>query len=126
MHLNTLTKIKNAFQKKQERVKIPYTQFDFAIVEGLAKRGYVESAAKKGKGVKRIIDIKLAYKEGVPAVSGMKFFSKSSRRVYLGYKDMQKSHDGYGYYFFSTPKGIMTNIEARRNKVGGELLFEIW
>lgn len=126
MYWNTLTKIKNALERKHDRIKVPSTKLDLAIVEALVRHGYLESAAKKGKGVKKIIDIRLKYKEGVPAISGIKFFSRPSRRVYMGYEDMQRSKSGYGYFFFSTPMGLMTNIEARKNKVGGEMLFEIW
>ena len=126
MYWNTLTKIKNALAKKHDRVKVSSNKLDLAIAEALVKYGYIESAAKKGKGVKKIIDIRLKYKDGAPAISGIKFFSRPSRRVYMGYADMKKSKSGYGYFFFSTPMGLMTNIEARKNKVGGELLFEIW
>ena|SRR3989338_2316946 len=126
MYWNTLTKIKNALERKHDRIKVPSTKLDLAIVEALVKHGYLDAAVKKGKGVKKIIDIRLKYKEGVPAISGIKFFSRPSRRVYIGYDDMQKSRSGYGYFFFSTPNGLMTNIEARKNKVGGEMLFEIW
>lgn len=127
MYLNTLTKIRNAYNRKFERVKVPFGRLDMAILEVLAKRGYLESVAKKGRGVKKIIEAKLKYdKDNAPAISGLKFISRPSRKMYLGYKDMRKSHDGYGYFVFSTPKGILTNIEARKNKVGGEILFEIW
>lgn len=127
MYHNTIIKIKNGLARKFERVKVPYSNLDMAILESLAKHGYLESVSKKGRGVKRIIEAKLKYdKTGQPSISGVKFISRSSRRLYVGYKDMKKSHDGYGYFIFSTPKGILTNIEARKNKVGGEILFEIW
>ena len=126
MYWNTLTKIKNAGQRKHDRIKVPSTKLDLAIAETLVKHGYLDSAVKKGKGAKKIIDIRLKYKDGVHAISGIKFFSRPSRRVYVGYEEMKKSRSGYGYYFFSTPMGLMTNIEARKNKVGGEMLFEIW
>ena len=127
MYLNTLTKIKNAYHRKFDRVKVPYGSLDMAVLEALAKCGYLESVSKKGKGVKRIIEAKLKYdKDKKPKMAGLKFISKPSRRIYVGYKDIKKSHDGYGYFIFSTPKGILTNIEARKDKVGGEILFEIW
>lgn len=127
MYLNTLIKIKNAYHRKFDRVKVPYGSLDLAILETLLKCGYVESVAKKGRGVKRIIEAKLKYdKDGKAAMSGLKFVSRPSRRIYVGYKDIKKSHDGYGYFIFSTPKGILTNVDARKNKVGGEILFEIW
>lgn len=127
MYHNTLTKIKNALHRKFERVKVNYSSLDMAILETLAKCGFVESVSKKGRGVKKIIEIKLKYdKDGSGAISGIKFLSRPSRRLYVGYKDMKKSHDGYGYFVFSTPKGVLTNIDARKEKVGGEVLFEIW
>lgn len=127
MYWNTLTRIKNALSKKHDRVKVPYTAFDLSILEALAKYGYIDSVAKKGKGVKRIIDVKLKYNDNnEPVINDIKFISRPSRRVYKGYKDMKKSRSGYGFFFFSTPDGLMTNIEARKKKVGGELLFEIW
>ena len=127
MYLNTLIKIKNAYHRKFDRVKVPYSSLDMAILEALVKCGQLESVAKKGRGVKRIIETKLKYDtDNKAAMSGLKFISRPSRRIYVGYKDIKKSHDGYGYFIFSTPKGILTNIEARKNKVGGEILFEIW
>lgn len=127
MYLNTLIKIKNAYHRKFERVKAPYSSLDLAILETLAKAGYFESVSKKGRGVKKTIEVKLKYdKDGKAAVSGLKFISRPSRRIYVGYKDIKKSHDGYGYFILGTPKGILTNIDAKKNKVGGEILFEIW
>jgi len=126
MYLDTLVRINNASQRKYERIKIPFSKMDLAILESMVKCGYLESAVKKGRGVKRIIEIKLKYNNGEPAISETKVFSRSSRRMYFGYKDIKKSHQGYGKYFFSTPKGILTGEEARKNKVGGEILFEIW
>src|SRR3989338_7292776 len=127
MYYDILTRIQNGLSRKYERIKVPYSKFDMAILESLAKQGYVEQVQRKGRGVKRIIEVKLKYgNEGAPTISGVKFFSKSSRRLYCGYRDMKRSHQGFGHYFFSTPKGVLTNKEARKEKVGGEILFEIW
>lgn len=98
-----------------------------AVVDSLVANGFVESATRKGRGVKRIIDIRLKYDaDKRPAIEEMRFISKPSRRVYIGYRDLKKSRQGYGKYILSTPKGIMSGYEARSQKVGGELLFEIW
>lgn len=126
MYLNTLTKLKNAYARKFDRIKLPYSSFDLAILETLEKCGFVESVSKKGRGTKRIIEAKLKYDDGKSALSGIKFISKPSRRMYVGYKDIKKSHDGYGFYILSTPNGILNNLDAKKSKVGGELLFEIW
>lgn len=126
MYTDTLTRIKNGVQKKMDRVKAPYSKLDMAITESLAAKGYIESATKKGRGVKKIIEIKLKYDEDGPAISGIKFISKPSRKIYIKYQDMQRSRYGLGNFFISTSKGIMTEQEARKNKVGGKILFEIW
>jgi len=127
MYWDSLIRIKNGLERKYERVKVPYSRFDMSILESLAKEGYVESVARKGRGVRRIIDVKLKYDEnGEPAISGLKFVSRPSRRLYTGYMDIKKSRQGFGHYFLSTPEGILMENEARKKKVGGQVLFEIW
>ena len=94
---------------------------DMEVAELLAKHKFVDSVAKKGRLPKRAIEIKLN-----GGVSDFKFVSKSSRRLYVGYRDLRPVRQGYGLALISTPKGILTNKEARQQKVGGEILFEIW
>jgi len=127
MYIDTLARIKDALQRKKERIKVPYSRLDEAVLESLVKYGYLEEVSRKGRGIRRIAEIKFKYdKDGQPLISDLNFISKPSRRMYIGWKDIKKSHQGYGHYFLSTPKGIMVDFEARKNKVGGELLFEIW
>jgi len=127
MYWDSLIRIKNALQRKKDRVKLPYSKFDLAILELLAKEGYLESASRKGRGLKRIIEAKLKYREdGTPTISGIKFISRPSRRLYGGYRRLKRSHQGHGRFIISTPQGVMTDMEARRKKVGGQILFEIW
>ena len=126
MYTDLLTRIKNAQQARLEYVKSPYSEMDFKIAELLARENYIESAAKKGRLPKRIIEIKLKYDAGKGVISGVKFLSKSSRRLYAGYQEFRPVKQGYGTLVVSTPKGIMTGKEARKSKVGGEILFEIW
>ncbi len=126
MYLNAITAIKNGLERKFEKIKVPYSKNDLAVLELLSKRGYVDSVSRKGRGIKRIIEVKLKYSNDNPQISGVKFISKPSRRVYVGYKELKKSHQGHGYFVLSTPNGIRDGYEARKEKVGGELLFEIW
>ncbi|MDE2144666.1 MAG: 30S ribosomal protein S8 [Patescibacteria group bacterium] len=126
MYLNTLTIIKNGLERKFEKVKVPYSKNDLAVLELLSKRGYVDSVSRKGRGVKRIIEVKLKYNNDNPQISGIKFISRPSRRIYVGYKDLRKSRQGHGHFILSTPGGVKDGYEARKDKVGGELLFEIW
>lgn len=126
MYYNLLTKIKNAQAVKRESVKMPYTNMDFAIAEILVKNKFLDEVSKKGRMPKRVIDIKLKYKDGVGAVQGVKLLSKPSRKLYAGYKDIRPVRQGYGLLVLSTPNGILDGKNARKQKVGGQLLFEIW
>lgn len=126
MYIDLLTKIKNAQQARKETLKVYYSNMDMAIADILVKENYIESAAKKGRVPKRVIEIKLKYKDKEGAITGVRFLSKPSRRLYAGYNDLRLIKQGYGTALISTPKGIMTYKEARRQKLGGEILFEIW
>ena len=127
MIYNVLSRISNGLTRKMSRVKVPYSVADTAVLEALVKCGYISSAVRKGRGVKRIIDIDLKYDEGgKPFIKEIKLISKPSRRVYIGYLKIKPSRHGNGRFILSTPLGIMSNHDARRKKVGGEVLFEIW
>ena len=127
MYQDLITRIRNAQQAKKEFVKLPYSGMDFAVAEILAKNNYVDSVAKKGRLPKRVIEIKLKYdKEGGGVINGVKFLSVPSRHLYAGYQKLRPIKQGHGLGVISTSKGLLTNIEARKEKVGGELLFEIW
>lgn len=110
----------------KKRLKVPFSRNDYEIVQALVRAGYLESAEKKGRSVKKIIDIDIKMTGEEPVFRNLEIISKPSQRIYRGYRDIRVSKQGYGSYFFTTPKGIMTDKEARRAKVGGEVLFEIW
>lgn len=127
MYIDLLIQVKNAQDARKETVKIPFSNINMILAELLAKNSYIESAEKKGRMPKRIIEIKLKYENGKGVIRGLKILSKPSRRIYAGYKDLKpKIRQGYGLGVVSTPKGILTTGEARKMKVGGELMFEIW
>ncbi len=127
MYTDLITRIRNAQQAKKESVKIMFSNMNFEIAELLAKKNFVDSVAKKGRLPKRVIEIKLRYdKDGKGAIVGTRFVSRSSLRKYVGYRDLREVKQGYGIAILSTPKGIMAGSDARRAKVGGELLCEIW
>lgn len=127
MYTDTLIRIKNSLARGKERVKIPYSRLDLEILDALLKAGYLESVTRKGRGVRRIIEVKLKYDDGgAPSIAGIKFVSRPSRRLFAGYREMKRSRQGYGNFLISTSGGIMTDVEARKKKVGGQVLFEIW
>lgn len=126
MYTDLLTKIQNAQKAKKATVKVPFSNFDLSIAELLAKHNFVAAVNKKGRMPKRILEIELKYIEEKGAISGVKFLSVPSRRLYAGYAAFRPVKQGYGIALVSTPKGVMTSLDAKRQKIGGQLLFEIW
>lgn len=123
MYIDLLIKIKNAQEAGKDSLKSSFSKMDLAIAELLAKQGYLKNAESKEKTNKRTIEISL--KEG-KAIKGIKLVSRPSRRLYAGYKDIRSVKSGYGMSVVSTSKGIMSGKEARKQKLGGQLLFQIW
>jgi len=122
-----IIRIKNAGAVKHEYVSIPFSKIKLAIAEVLASTGYIKGLEKQGKKIRKTIHIQIAYKEdGTPLINNIKRISKPSRRVYKAVDELFPVRYGKGYLILSTPKGIMTNVQAKKEKVGGEALFEIW
>ena len=106
---------------------MPFSNFKYAIAEKLRDAGFVKGIEKKGKKIKKTLDITLKYDDtGEHAIKGVKRVSKPGRRMYKSVHEIVPVRYGYGSLVLSTPKGIMTDKEARKAKVGGEALFEIW
>ncbi len=123
MYINLLIKIKNAQEAGKDSLKAPFSKMDLAIAELLLKQGYLKNVEAKGKTSKQVIEINLKEEK---AIKGIKLVSRPSRRLYAGYKDIRQVKSGYGMAVVSTSKGIMSGKEARKQKLGGQLLFQIW
>jgi small subunit ribosomal protein S8 len=123
MYVNFLVKIKNAQQAGKDNLRAPFSKMDLAIAEVLIKYGFLKKTEVKGKPEKKIIEIDL---NQAKKINGIKFKSLSSRKIYAGYKEIRSVKSGYGLLVVSTSKGIMAGSEARKQKLGGQLLFEIW
>ncbi|MBI2109110.1 MAG: 30S ribosomal protein S8 [Parcubacteria group bacterium] len=121
-----ITRIQNAGAVRKEAVVIPYSKLKFAIANLLLKEGYISSVGRKGKKEHKFIEVGIAYDDGTPKINKAVRVSKSSRRLYTGFRDIKSVRQGYGDAVLSTPKGIVTGKEARKLKVGGEILFTIW
>lgn len=121
-----IIRLKNASISKKESVVLPYSQLKLAILDVLLKEGFVKSFGKKGKKVVKFIEVGLAYTDGRPKITGVDRVSKTSKRIYQKAKDIRSVKSGYGALILSTPKGIMSDKTARKEKVGGEALFKIW
>jgi len=121
-----LTIIRNALAVKKDTVSIPFSNLKYEIAKILEKRDLVEKVEKKGKKVRKNIEITLKYQDGIPLISGLKRISKPGQRIYLDSRKIKKVKGGYGIAIISTSRGLMTNGEAKKQKVGGEILCEIW
>ena len=124
---NLIIKIKNAGVAKQSVITFPYSKFTEAILNILQKEGYIKSFAKKGKKIIKTVDIELAYEEdGTPKVQEAERVSKLSKRAYKGADEIRSVRSGYGLLVLSTSKGVMSGYEAKKQKIGGEVLFKLW
>ena len=126
MHYNILSELKNATRAKKDKITFPFSKMDFAILKTLTDHGYLKSAEKDTVGKKNIIVVRLAYKGKEAMVNDFKIVSKPSRHFYSDYRSLPTVKHGHGLSMLSTSKGIMTGSEAKKQKVGGEYLFEIW
>jgi small subunit ribosomal protein S8 len=123
---NLIVKIKNAGAVGHPTVTVPYTKLTSAILAKLEDKKYIKSFTKKGKDVVKTIEVELAYENGTPKIADAQRVSKLSRRVYEGASSIRPVRRGYGIAIITTPKGILTDSEARKQKVGGEVLFKVW
>jgi len=121
-----LIAMKNGGSAGKESVLLPYSKMKNAIAECLKKEGYVSSIAKKVKKDQPVLEIGLVYADKMPKISQVERISKQSRRVYFKMKDIHRVRSGSGLLVLSTPKGILSGKEARKEQVGGEALFRLW
>ncbi len=120
-----ITRIKNGYMAGKDSIESPYSKFREQVIKKLITLRYVKSYETVGE-IKKNMTITLNYDNGIPALTQVKIFSTSGRRWYVSHKDLKPVLGGMRYSIISTPQGILTNIEARRKQVGGELLFNIW
>jgi len=122
---NFINKLKMASLTSKETFVFPASRLTLSIAEALVKYGYIKAVSKKGKKG-RYIEITLLYKNKEAKVNNVRRVSLLSKRIYRGAKDIRPVRDGYGTAIISTPRGILSDVDARTSKVGGEVLFEIW
>lgn len=124
---NMLTTIRNAQAVKLESAKAPYSKVNLGIAQILKNEGLINNLEIRKRGEKSWLILELKYGEDKrPAITGAERVSKLGKRVYAGYKKIFSAKQGYGLTIVSTPKGIITGREARKSKLGGEILCKIW
>ncbi|MDR0467716.1 MAG: 30S ribosomal protein S8 [Campylobacteraceae bacterium] len=122
-----ITRIRNASMRKLEATELIYTKAVEAILVIFQSKGYIESFNVTENGNKKFINVILKYDEsGKQVINEVKRLSKPGRRVYKGKSDIHRFKNGYGTIVVSTSKGVLSNDEASKLGVGGELLCSIW
>lgn len=122
-----LTAIRNASRSKRERIEVPYSKVSLAIGEILVKEGYL-LGCEKIEVRKNVPGIRIAlkYVDKTPAITDVQRASKPGCRRYTSATEMPKVLGGLGFSIISTPQGVFKDSEARRRKVGGEVVCEVW
>ncbi len=122
-----LIRIKNALFARHKMVVVSASKLKLAILKVLKEEGYIEDFHYIDEKPQGKIQIILKYDENKkPVITGVKRVSKPGRRIYMGYKDLPRVMNGLGIAIVSTSQGIMTDHEARKRRIGGEVICEIW
>ncbi|MFA6300836.1 MAG: 30S ribosomal protein S8 [Candidatus Paceibacterota bacterium] len=123
---NMIIIMKNGSLAGKDTVAFPYSKMKNAIAECLKKDGYISEVSKKTKNGQPVLEVELIYIDKKPKITEVERISKQSRRVYFGMKDIHSVRNGSGLLVLSTPKGILSGKDARKEQVGGEALFRLW
>ena len=121
-----LNRMVNAQAVQKETVVLPFSQIKYAIAKILEQRRFVKHVDFKGKRTRKVIEINLRYLKGEPRITGVKRISRPGQRHYASSHKIKRVRNGQGIAVISTSKGLMTDQDARREKIGGEILREIW
>ncbi len=120
-----INRIKSGNQVGKESISLYSSKILEAVAQALERAGFVQSVSKSKNG--KMLEITLAYKhDKTPKVIGAERISKPSRRIYKGSAELKPFKNGYGSVIVSTPKGIFSDKEAVKEKIGGEVMFKIW
>ncbi len=122
-----LARIRNAYRVHHKKVEVPASKIKLAIAKILKEEGYIEDYQFVQEGPQGKIEIILKYDENKrPVIAGMRRISKPGRRVYVKKEELPKVMGGYGIAIISTSQGILTDEEARKRGIGGEVICEVW
>ena len=121
-----LTRIRNGQRARKDSVLSPASKLRAHVLEVLQREGYIRGFSEDATGKHPQLRIELKYFEGEPAIKHVARVSKPGRRVYAGSKDLPVVRNGLGITIVSTPKGVLSDAEARTENVGGEVLAEVF
>jgi small subunit ribosomal protein S8 len=122
-----LTRIRNGLQSRHAAVEMPASKLKSAIAEVLRDEGYIKSFSQSGEGATKTLKVELRYVgKNEPVLSGLKRVSKPGLRVYSAATDIPRVFGGLGVAIISTSRGVMSGAQARKMRVGGEIICHVW
>jgi len=120
-----LARIKNSLMRNHKKVELPSSKFKVKLAEVLKSEGYIIDYIVTGE-TKPILEINLKYNSGNPVISSIERISKPGRRIFSSAESLPKINNGLGIAIVSTPKGVMTDIDARKQNIGGEIICKVF
>ncbi len=121
-----LARLKNSQMRNHKKIEMPSSKFKAKIAEILKSEGYIIDYEVKSDQNKSNLHISLKYNSGNPVISSIERISKPGRRIFSSAESLPKVNNGLGIAIISTPKGVMTDIDARKQKVGGEIICKVF
>ncbi len=121
-----LARIKNSQVRNHKKVQLPSSKFKVKIVEVLKNEGYIVDFKVDDDEKKPNLEINLKYNLGNPVISNIERISKPGRRIFSSAESLPRINNGLGIAIVSTPKGVMTDVDARKQKIGGEIICKVF
>ena len=121
-----LARIKNSLLRNHKKVDLPSSKFKIKISEVLKNEGYIIDYKVSSDEKKPILEILLKYNYGSPVISSIQRVSKPGRRIFSSAESLPKINNGLGIAIVSTPKGVMSDVDARKQKIGGEIICKVF
>ena len=121
-----IARIKNAQKRNHKKVQLPSSKFKVKIAEVLKSEGYIIDYKLFSETNKPELQISLKYHSGNPVISSIQRISKPGRRIFSRAESLPKINNGLGIAIISTPKGVMSDIDARKQKIGGEIICKVF
>ena len=121
-----IARVKNAQAREHKKVKLPSSKFKSKIADILKNEGFIKDFKVSTEEKKNILSLELKYHSGNPVISNFERVSKPGRRIFSSADSLPKINNGLGIAILSTPKGVMTDLDARKQKVGGEIVCKVF
>ena len=121
-----IARVKNAQARKHKKVELPSSKFKSKIADILKNEGFIKDFKVSTEEKKNILSLELKYHSGNPVISNFERVSKPGRRIFSSADSLPKINNGLGIAILSTPKGVMTDIDSRKQKVGGEIVCKVF